>query len=160
MKLETYKQTKRYRVLDSTYYQSEETREMIGGVFERYAKYEDDNSISLYTKDKTDFFCFNKSDLKELTNVIKDGYEIGIGDTVKWNGIERIVYDYAFYDGEWDVFAYNKDKEPFEYCYWLNSEQIQKVIPLKTFKKECMSEDEMIAHLKKTGRIKQGDIIN
>ena len=121
MNLETYKQTKRYRVLDSTHSPTEKTREMIGDIFEGMPeRFKVKNIILNMEKDiNKEPICrlFNKSDLQELTNVIKDGYKIGIGDTVERNGIERIVYDYLYFDGEWNVSVYNKDKEPFEDCY-------------------------------------------
>jgi len=108
--LKTYKQTKRYRVLDSTCNPSPRTEEMIGCIFERRNKNDNKNIICLYNKDKSVTRYFYKSDLQEVTGVIKDGYEIGIGDTVKLDDKEWIVYDYLYFDGEWDVSVCDKDK--------------------------------------------------
>ena len=159
--MNNYKQTKRYRVLESTYNPCEKTRAMIGGIFEEKTSFSDDKTIALWNKDKSDYGYFNPSDVQELTNVIVDGYEIGIGDVVIDMRAERYeVYDYLFYDNKWRVYAWRKDKKPFEYCLAFNAEDIVTVIPKKEITKPIMSEEEMIKHLKRAGRIKDGQIIN
>lgn len=92
-----------WKVIDNTHSPVEQTKEMIGGIFEERASYNYDKTVSLYNKNKTDFWIFNLSDLQEMTPLEYNGVRIGIGDEIMWNGKWREVYDYIWYDGKWRI---------------------------------------------------------
>ena len=54
------KPIKRVRVLDSTFLNPKETKSMIGGEFEVKAENYDDKTVSVWNKDKSEFWWFNQ----------------------------------------------------------------------------------------------------
>jgi hypothetical protein len=147
--------TPRYRVLDSTLDQSEETKEMIGGEFKRHTKYDFDKTISLWSKDKLDHWYFNDSDVVELTPLEFEGKSIAIGDDVKCGGEWLKVYDYYWFDGRWRVVGVlNNDYE--EGCDSFCIKQITGIrqqLPKDTKNQKALAKikelEEKLAELKK-----------
>lgn len=92
---------KEVRIVDSTYIPADDTREMIGGEFEVRQEYYYEGIVSVWNKDKSDHFIFNRSDVRELTPLSFNGKRIAILDEVKMYSVWELVYGYGFYDGEW-----------------------------------------------------------
>jgi len=84
------------RVMDSTYNPTEEKKEMKGFDFE-VSHTNSLEQIAVYSKDKADYWCFNKSDLQELTQVEYKGRLVGRGDEVLINGRWCEVFGYDWY---------------------------------------------------------------
>jgi hypothetical protein len=67
-------------------------KKMIGGEFEVCSIHFDNKAIGVYTKDKSDYWYFNFSDVVFLTGVVFNGNRIGVGDEVETkDGIKAIV---------------------------------------------------------------------
>lgn len=146
---------------------NKEMNEMVGGIFEQYSFHDYHKTVSLYNKDKSNYWTFNLSDLQQVYGqevngkvkyFEKDGYAIGVGDTVVVDSDEYIVFEFDIYGGEVMIRAFNKEKEPFQNTNTFNLDEIDKVIPLQS-QPLPMTEEAMIEHLKKVGRIKNGEVV-
>jgi len=138
----------------STKSNDEEQQNMVGGEFEvriTFSHY--NNKRHVYTKDKSDYFLFNESELQVLTPVKYNGVTIGIGDKI--NGKE--VYGFHWYDGTWKLNCVQEGDLQGD-CYNRSKRDITSHIPLHTPTPK-MSDEEMIAELTKRGRLKEGVIL-
>jgi hypothetical protein len=146
------------RVLDSTNSPTEETKAMIGGIFERCGIDGEDGTVNIWNKDKSDWFWFNFSDIQYLTPVFHKGYQIGIGDRVWDDDEEYEVFGYSWVDGQWVIdCATIEDGEPnYSYTTWLRESEITSVTPLYKQDDEI---DKAIKLLEKAGRIRNGRVI-
>lgn len=147
-----------WRVLKNTRnLKQKEINKMIKGIFKQQAFYDNEQIVSLQkNKDKSNSWIFNLSDLQqvygqevngEIEWLEKDGYAIGVGDTVVIEGIEYIVFDFL-YDEK--IRVYKKKNEPFQNTNYFDLRDIKKVIPLNS-QTLPMTEEAMIEHLKRVG---------
>ena len=88
------KEKKYVKVIDSTYTYTEESRSLIGDVCEVADICYNDSTTCVYTKDKSDYWRFNFSDVQEVTGMKFNGQDICVGDEVMWNEIWRTVLGY------------------------------------------------------------------
>lgn len=147
-----------FRVIDSTYNPNELTKEMIGVEFEIMAQHYEDNKISLYNIDKSDYWNFNTSDLQELTPLkFKDRF-IGIGDWVLWGCTWREVYGYSWSSDGWCV---NTAKEgDYGHTLDLNQSNIYDLKPLHPLSPlDSTPTDQLVQELKKRGVIISGNVV-
>jgi len=136
----------------STKSNNEEKQDMVGGEFEvRITFTHYNNTRHVYTKNKSDYFLFNESELQVLTPVKYNGVTIGIGDTI--NGKE--VYGFYWYDGTWKLNCV-QDGDMNNLCYI--GQIITSHIPLHTPTPK-MSDEALIEELTKRGRLKEGVIL-
>ena len=76
------------------------------------------NNVAVCTKDKSDYWYFNLSDVRFLTPAKFEGNSIAIGDYVEgMDGIKGIVTGFFDYDGETRIVVETK-----EYGRWIVSE--------------------------------------
>jgi len=111
------------RVMDSTYQHYGKTKSMIGEDLEVT-----NGAIGVYTKDKSNYWYFNKKDLQILTQVEYKGRLVGRGDEVLYDGEWFEVYGYQWDD---DEFVLNTAKEKdYSNCYGIKAEDIEDIRPL------------------------------
>jgi hypothetical protein len=141
------------RVADSTRSSCDEPRAMIGGEFEVRAKYYCDNTVSVWNKDKSNCWIFNRSDVRFLTPVEFNGKRIAIGDEVESGRDWYLVYGYHWFDGRWRL-DLCRDNDCRGECYWLSEEEIT------AHRTEPDNEvEKAIQLLKDKGRIRNGMIV-
>ena len=118
------------RVMDNTYQEHKEgTKKMIGFNFE--VRYPDsDGRIAVYTKDKSDYWFFNKSDLQPLTPIEYKERLVGEGDMVLYNGKWNEVYGYKWYKNKF-MLDTAVEKDYSNYC-GITVEEIEDIRPLYT----------------------------
>ena len=73
--------------------------EMIGQELEVYSSDFYYDIINIYNKDKSDYYCFNKKDVRFLTAGMFNGRSIARGDEVLVCGEWRKVIGFYMYDG-------------------------------------------------------------
>lgn len=113
-----------YRVLDSTCVQIDEAAAMIGGCFERKHKNDDNGNVALWNSDKSNYWIFNESDVRELTPVPFDGNRVAIRDRVECDGKWYVVYGYHWLDGNWFLDCLREWLSLEGGCYSLTTGQI------------------------------------
>lgn len=149
-------ETNKVRVIASTYNQVEQAKEMIGEEFEVRSSWYVDNTISVYTADKSEQWIFNKSDVVFLTPVKFNGKHIGIGDEVEATLINRgIVTGFYMYDGEYRLVI----ETTANITVSRELKNITAHYP-KGISKVTLSDEELIKELEKRGRVSKGKIIN
>jgi hypothetical protein len=149
------------RVLDSTDYPSEVKKQMIGGTFEVRSIFYYENSISIWNKDKSNWYDFNLSDIQYLTPVFFEGYQIGIGDRIaRHNGEELEVFGYSWCGGEWglDCAEIEDGKPDYSDTFYFRESEITSATPLYP-KVSSEQIEEATKLLEKAGKIKEGRII-
>jgi len=100
------------RILDSTYYPSEEKKAMIGTIGEVRARDYDRDTLGVYTSDKSNHWDFNKSDTQIVfPDFVIDGHILGVGDKIesKYGNIHT-VFDITWYDNGLNIKTY-RDKD-------------------------------------------------
>ena len=121
------------RVMDSTYFTSTETRAMVGFNFEGNNP-ESGKTMSLYDRNKSDWFKFNKTDLQTLTPIEYRGRLVGRGDEVLCDRRWYEVSGYHWCNKEFMLeTALEKD---YSDCWNISVEEIQDIRPLYTPKPE------------------------
>jgi hypothetical protein len=133
---------KEYRVLGSTYHPDEETKAMIGGIYECASVDYKHNLVGLYNQDKSNWHWFNLSDVQELTPLEYNGRRIGIGDWVKCGDGEWYeVYGYHWYDGDFVIStAFVEEHTPdYNSCFHWSLQEIEEIKPLYEIEKENLS---------------------
>ncbi len=121
-------QKKEVRILSSNNAPNDTTREMIGGVFEVRTKNYEDETMTVWDKDKTVSWHFNFSDTQPLIPLSHNRVRIGIGDEVRYCGNWHEVHGYSWYNGKWNInIAKNKD---YEDCSDLLGDEIEAHRPL------------------------------
>ena len=105
------------KVIASTYKTNDTKREMIGGVFEVRIEDHEDDTLCVWTKNKSDYGWFNLSDVQEVV-LDKDDKPVKIGDECvcvgdEYNGLE--IYDWYVYTGITRLLSGNK-KESYNFA--------------------------------------------
>jgi len=89
------------RVMGNTRNPSDkESNEMIGQEREVYESNYYSNTICVYNKDKSDYYYFNKSDVRFLTPAMFNGNHIAIDDDVFVDGVWKKVLGFYMYDNK------------------------------------------------------------
>ena len=154
MTYEQYKELpKMVRVIDSTRGDGKGKKVMIGDVCEVKVEYYYDKTTVVYTKDKSDSYVFNNSDIQELTPLIYEGYQIAIGDDVKWQDDWYKVQEYIYHDEEVKL---NVISCGDNYIFALKD--IEDIKPLYT-QKPSLSDEALISEMKKRGLLKDGVVL-
>jgi hypothetical protein len=133
--------------------------DMIGGVFEVNTDYYCDKTKYVYSKDKSDYWNFKNSELQELTPIIHNGYQIGIGDKVNDGDLWGTVHGYYWCDGRYRVLVV-EDNNFEDGCYQIFENHIAEVKPLyNPVKKIEHTDDELVAELERRGRLVDGKVL-
>ena len=79
---------------------NKESNEMIGQEREVYESNYYSNTICVYNKDKSDYYYFNKSDVRFLTPAMFNGNHVAIDDEVFVDGVWKKVLGFYVYDNK------------------------------------------------------------
>jgi len=153
MKIKSYKDLQNMptmvRILDSTFSSDEE--KMIGGEYEVRTEHHLNNIFTVWNKDKSDYYYFNKSDLQELTPIEHNGYRIGIGDWVECDDEWFEVYGYHWWNDQFflNIARVIDSKPDYSSCWSRIQRNIHEVKPL--YKEIDDETQQKIEDLKKLG---------
>ena len=92
--------TDRVRVMmNSKYTDIEEINKMVGKEFDVKTNSHFDKAVAVSTKDESDYYWFNETDVRYLTPLKFEGNSIAIGDYVEKSNVKGIVTSFIVYDG-------------------------------------------------------------
>ena len=145
---------KRVKIIDSTYDNLDEAKNMIGGVYEVGYEDHNDKTLSVWSEHKTYACLFNKSDTQIATPLKFNDEYICIADTVN----NRFVYDYYWDCDDW-VLLTARDNDTLETSFGLQAHNIDSFTPLHLPNKIDLSDDELIQELERRGKLTDGKVI-
>ncbi len=117
--IHNYRDKEFVRILDNTYSSTDATKAMIGDVYEVHTKYYHDDTLTVYNKDKSNYWYFNKSDTQICyPDFVIDGHVLGNGDVIenKYGGL-LTVYDTSWDYNEITICVYHNDNENSTWHY-------------------------------------------
>jgi len=157
--LENYKKIIEVKVLkNTTNTNNEEMNKMVGGIFEARAIL--DNDITVWNKDKSNWWTFKKEDCQIMTPLSDcNGERIGLGDWIKDIRVKWLVYDYIVEGGKLIIKLSKDNSLEITIGYSQKDINTHKNEIIKSTTLFSIPTNELIDEIERRGNIKEGKII-